>query len=228
MDEAGYQYPVTDYSFRTRALKLLTSGDWIARILIESVLIVFSILAALAVSEWQQGRENERLAQEALIAFEREIEQNKARLEDAGPYRQGLRDVLSRMNTEGELQTAEQFHSTVGLEPLRPPFLTSTVWQTSLTTGAIPHIDFELVNALSLTYSLQARLAEFSRSGMPELARGASPPSADMTAAVREVIIYLTDLNRSEAELLATYEEVLRVLRARHGAEGSAALAGTR
>ena len=33
-----------------------------------------------------------------------------------------------------------------------------------------------------------------------------------MPAAVREVIAYLGDLSRSEAELLAAYDEVLRML----------------
>ena len=226
MVKSAYDYPVTDYSFKRRLLTLLTHGDWMARIIIESLLIVFSILAALAVSEWQDSRENEELAHEALVAFEREIRQNKARLEDAGPYRQGLRQVLERMGAAGELRTAEEFHAMVGLEPLRPPFLTSTVWQTSLTTGAIPHIRFDLVNALSFTYSLQERLSEFSRSGMPVLARGGSVPPEQMPAALREVLVYLADLNRSEAELLAAYEEVLRILHA-NGITGPTDTAGS-
>ena len=121
-------------------------------------------------------------------------------------------DVLVRMSESGELGTAEHFHAMVGVDPLRPPFVTSTVWETSLTTGAIPHIGFEIVNALSLTYSLQERLGELSRSSMPTLARGAAVPPESMPAAVREVVAYLGDVSRSEAELLAAYDEVLRIL----------------
>lgn len=190
------------------------SGDWLPRIIVESALIVFSILVALGVSEWERNREDEELATQALIEFQREIRQNRARLEDVGPYRVGLREVIARMGESGELESSDEFQATVGLEDLRPVFLTSTVWETALTTGALPHIDFTLVNALSLTYSLQARLEEFSRSGMPELARGGFVRREDMDGALREVIVYLSELSRSEAGLLAAYEEVLEILAA--------------
>jgi len=212
MDEASIDYPVAPLTPAQRVVRLLTAGDWIARILIESALIVVSILAALGVNQWQERRAKEELALQALSAFRREITQNRARLADAVPYRVGLRDVLVRMNESGDLVSAEHFHALVGVDPLRPPFVTSTVWETSLTTGAIPHIDFEIVNALSLTYSLQERLGEVSRTSMPTLARGGTVPRAAMPAAVREVVAYLGDLSRSEAELLAAYDEVLRIL----------------
>lgn len=214
MDEASYKYPVTDYSFRKRLWTLVTSGDWIARIVIESFLIVMSILSALAVDAWRDGRKDQRLAHEALIAFESEISQNKGRLEDSGPYLAGLRSVIERMRESGEISSADQFYDQVPLEDLRPPFLTNTVWETSLTTGAIPHIDFAIVNALSYTYSLQQRLSDFSRTGMPTLARGSSVPDGRIDAALREVVVYLGDLSKSEADLLAAYDEVLKILHA--------------
>lgn len=188
------------------------SGDWLPRIIVESFLIIVSILVALAVSEYERNREDVELATQALAAFEQEIRQNKARLEDVGPYRRGLRDVIVQMDRQGSLGSSDEFQSTIGLEALRPAFLTSNAWETALTTGALPHIDFDLVNALSLTYSLQARLELFSRTGMPELARGGWVPPEDMTGAIREVTVYLGELSRSESELLAAYEEVLRIL----------------
>lgn len=188
------------------------SGDWLPRILVESALIVMSILLALAVNEYERNREDIELATQALQAFEREIRQNRARLEDVGPYRRGLREVITRMAEDGGLASSDEFQATIGLEGLRPAFLTSTVWETALTTGALPHIDFDLVNALSLTYSLQARLEELSRTGMPDLARGGWVDREDMFGATREVTVYLGELGRSEAELLAAYEEVLNIL----------------
>lgn len=189
------------------------SGDWLPRIIVESMLIVLSILAALAVSEWERTREDEELATQALAAFEREIRQNRARLEDAaGEYRVALRNLIAQMDEQGALGSSDEFQSIIGLEPLRPAFLTSTVWETALTTGALPHIDFDVVNALSLTYALQARVEEFNRSGMPELARGGWVGPDEMHGAIQEVTVYLSELNRSESELLAAYDEVLRIL----------------
>lgn len=188
------------------------SGDWLPRILVESALVVFSILLALGVSEWEKTRNDQELAAQALLAFQREIRQNRARLEDVGPFRRGLREVIPRMAQAGGLASADEFQSTIGLEPLRPAFLTSTVWETALTTGAIPHIDFDIVNALSLTYALQSRMEEISRSGMPALARGVHVPPEAMPGALREVTVYLGELSRTESDLLAAYDEVLRIL----------------
>ena len=212
MDESSFDYPVERLTLRKRIAKLFTSGDWMARIIIESLLIVFSILFALAVNQWQNSKSNEDLATQALEAFHREIEQNRDRLAGVAPVHAGLRDVLVGMNASGAFPSAEAFHQMIGVEQLRPPFVTSTVWETSLTTGAIPHIPFDVVNALSLTYSTQERFIEFSRTSMPALARGGSVPVDQTTAAVREVVIYLSDLARSESELLAHYDEVLRIL----------------
>jgi hypothetical protein len=202
------------------------SGDWLPRILVESTLIVLSILLALAVNEYERNREDDELATQALAEFQREIRQNRARLEDVGPYRRGLRSVIARMGESGELASSDEFQATIGLEALRPAFLTSTVWETALTTGALPHIDFTVVNALSLTYSLQARLEEFSRSGMPVLARGGFVDREDMPGAIREVTLYLGELSRSEGELLAAYDEVLRIV-AEATASEAAGLAGS-
>jgi type II secretory pathway pseudopilin PulG len=221
MDESSFNYPVGKLTIRRRIAKLFTSGDWMARILIESVLVVFSILAALGVNQWQNTKQNDEKATQAIAAFRREIEQNRARLVSVAPVHRGLRDAVQALGGTGMLSTAEQFHQNLPPDQLRPPFLTETVWETSLTTGAIPHIEFDIVNALSLTYSIQERFTEFSRTSMPTLARGVSVPPEEMPAAVREVIVYLADLSRGEAELLAAYEEVLRILQESSPADSS-------
>jgi hypothetical protein len=48
--------------------------------LVESVLVVGSILLALAVDEWNENREVQDLAGRSLVNFEREIQQNRLRL----------------------------------------------------------------------------------------------------------------------------------------------------
>ena len=171
-----------------------------------------SILAALGVNQWQNTKSNEEKATQAIAAFRREIEQNQARLAAVAPVHRGLSDAVLALHGSGLLATAELFHQNLPPDQLRPPFLTSTVWETSLTTGAIPHIEFDVVNALSLTYSIQDRFIEFSSTSMPSLARGGSVAPADMPGAVSEVAVYLADLGRGESELLAAYEEVLRIL----------------
>jgi hypothetical protein len=50
--------------------------------LVESVLVVGSILLALGLDEWNEDREFQDLAGRSLVNFEREIQQNLLRLED--------------------------------------------------------------------------------------------------------------------------------------------------
>jgi hypothetical protein len=72
-------------------------AKWILKGLVESVFVVASILLALAVDEWAQNREYAELADQSLVIFEREIRQNRARIENASPYHQGIRDLLGQM-----------------------------------------------------------------------------------------------------------------------------------
>src|SRR5690606_9997973 len=68
--------------------------EWLLRVSIESVLIMVSILLALGVDEWRDGRDYRELAQQSLQIFALEIEQNLAMMNETLPYHIGLRDVV--------------------------------------------------------------------------------------------------------------------------------------
>lgn len=185
--------------------------EWILRATFESMLIIVSIVAALAVDEWRQDRQNQELATQSLGVFEREIRQNMARLDDVAPYHAGMRDVVARMAAE-EAAGADLRSIMEGLEPT---VLLSTAWETALATGALTYMDFEVVSALSLTYSLQRRFAEESRSHLPDISAvpGGSPAMLDdrITAARS----YLEDLTRDEQQLRGVYAEALQMIGSR-------------
>jgi hypothetical protein len=138
---------------------------WLAEVIVQSIAVTVSILLALWVDQWKQRRAAHNLATESMINFAKEIRQNKARLDDILPYHEGMRSMLEHVDSTHEIRTQSQFQGTVGIDGLRPPSLLQTAWQTAVATGALTHLDYETVAALSLTYTLQDRFREDSRSG---------------------------------------------------------------
>ncbi len=190
------------------------AASWFMRLIIESFAVVFSILLALSLDQWVEDQEHLELAEKSLASFERELDQNRARLEDIAPFHRGLRDVLAKLDSAGEIRSMAEMRAVVGFEPLRPPFLTDAAWQTAVATGAFTYMDFETVSALSLTYSLQQRFREQASSTVPELIRAGPAFDADIREVVRYTVDYLTEVTTGEEDLRTVYEQALTVVRA--------------
>lgn len=188
-------------------------SEWILKAMVESVLVVGSILLALAVDEWAEEQEYARLADQSLSIFEQEIVANQRRLEDAAPFHQGILQVVGQMRfappAEIDLQSV--------MEGLQSPVMLNTAWETALATGALTHMPVEVVSALSLTYSIQERFTVQSRAERPRYSWGQQVSAAEVTARAQEVYQYLAALTRDEAELRTVYEQALEMIRARRG-----------
>lgn len=184
---------------------------WLSRVLFESFLIMISIVAALALDEWRENRQNEEMVEHALDNFLLEIRQNRARLEDAAPFNNGLRDVLVRRHVEGGISDVTDFVGIV--ESYSPGMLQATAWETALATGALAKMDYDIVAALSLTYSLQSRYQQTQIERAANLTSPQNLSAENLELAVFNSIRYLNDVTRMEAELAAVFEEADAVLR---------------
>ncbi len=140
-------------------------GSWISR-----VLVVGSILLALALDEWNEDLEFQDLADRSLVNFEREIQQNRLRLEDVTLFHVGLRDVLVGMDSSGDAVPATTIRNI--MEGFQPAILVSTAWETAVATGALGYMDYDVVAGLSLSYNLQERLVTLNQSGLNDLLVG--------------------------------------------------------
>jgi hypothetical protein len=188
-----------------------TTSDWLPRVLFESFLIVISILVALALDEWRETRENDQTVRQALLNFHSEIGQNRSRIEDATPFNQGLLNVLQMRYQEGDVDSVDEFVNMV--ESYTPAVLQSTAWETALATGSLAKMDYNLVSALSLTYSLQGRYQAATRTGMDDLMSPQNLSPNQMNLAVFNSVRYLSDTTGMEAELVAVYNEASAVIR---------------
>lgn len=181
---------------------------WILKGLVESVFVVASILLALAVDEWAQNKEYAELADQSLGIFEREIRQNKARIEDQVPYHMGIRDLLGQLRSvpESRMEIASV------MEGLTPPVLLNTAWETALATGALTHMEVEVVSALSLTYSIQEDFETRARGDRPRFTLSETLPPREARARLAQAFDYVSALARDESELIAVYDQALEMI----------------
>ncbi|MDA0994799.1 MAG: hypothetical protein O3A13_14360 [Proteobacteria bacterium] len=186
-------------------------AEWLPRVLFESFLITVSILVALALDEWRENREDAETVQQALYNFVSEIQQNRARIEDATPFNLGLLNVLQNRYAENDITSVDDFVNMV--ESYSPVNLQTTAWETAIATGSLAKMEYNLVSALSLTYTLQSRYEAATRSGMAELTSAQNLSGDRLELAVYNSIRYLTDVNRMESELSVIYSEAESVAR---------------
>lgn len=187
-------------------------STWLPQVIIESILIVVSILVALGLDAWRENREDEEFVRTALSNFLIEIRQNQTRVEDAAPFNMGLRQVLNQHYTEEDISSVDEFVNMV--EIYSPAALQSTAWDTALATGSLAKMEYNLVTALSMTYSLQNRYDTTSRSGMSELTSPQYLTDDNLKLAVYNSIRYLDEVTSMETELGVTYIEASLVIEA--------------
>ena len=187
-------------------------STWLPQVIIESILIVVSILVALGLDAWRENREDEEFVRTALSNFLIEIRQNQTRVEDAAPFNMGLRQVLNQHYTDEDISSVDEFVNMV--EIYSPAALQSTAWDTALATGSLAKMEYNLVTALSMTYSLQNRYDTTSRSGMSELTSPQYLTDDNLKLAVYNSIRYLDEVTSMETELGVTYIEASLVIEA--------------
>ncbi len=186
-------------------------SEWLPRVLFESMLIVVSILVALYLDEWRDDRQDAENIEHALANFVSEIKQNRARVEDAAPFNQGLRHVLSRRQEVRAIESVATFVNII--ESYNPVVLQSTAWETAIATGSLAKMDYNLVSALSLTYSLQNRYQQVSRTGKAEMTSPQNLSQDKLDLAVYNAIRYLDSVTSMEMELGVVYSEAESVIR---------------
>ena len=127
---------------------------------LELIGIVFAVLFALAVDEWQETRNQEALTEKLMSNVLREVKENKAGLINHmvqnGDVVSGLDQLMDKINTDGldyeKLRTIWSIHL---------PRLNSTAWDSILLTNSVIYIDLEYIEKLSDIYKHQKDFNEY-------------------------------------------------------------------
>ena len=187
-------------------------GDWLPRALVESTLIVMSILLALGLDEWQEDQQIQELIDRSIGNFQNEISQNLSRIEDVSAYHQGVGQMLfSRIDRE-EGQSLAEFRSV--MDAMQPVVLTYSAWATAVATGVLGRMDFELVSALTLTYNTQQRFDENYRSELHTLMSPSSLNQQNLDLTIVNAAQFVSRVTSREAELAVYYDQTLDLLSA--------------
>jgi hypothetical protein len=196
----------------------------VSRLLLESALLVASILLAFALNRWWEARQDRILADRALATFAQEILQNRDNLARVMPYHEGLHDLFAGLSAAGTIRTFEDVRELEGFDGFQPAFLTTTAWHSALATGAVVHMDYDVVRELSALYTFQDRYTQYS--DFRHLLAPGALADANIAAALFSAEIYLIDVISGAQELIAMYDRALERLGARPGERDPAGDAG--
>lgn len=106
--------------------------------------IVLGVLLALAVSEWQEGRNNAERAAIAMANVRAEIQGNLELLKTIYPNNSSVVEAI----TSGESKNSEEQNVVPGVQ------MSSSAWQTLSSTGLGNFVDYELMIELSRLYAM--------------------------------------------------------------------------
>jgi hypothetical protein len=179
-------------------------------LLLESALIVASILLAFALNGWWETRQERRLGERALASFAQEIRQNRENLAAVMPYHRHLHTLFSDLSVSGSVRTFDDIRYLEGFDGWQPPVLTSTAWSTAIATGALAFLDFDTVREISAVYTLQDRFARHSDGSF--LTAPGALTDANIGASLISAEIFLTDVTNTSIDMITAYDRLLEWL----------------
>ena len=191
----------------------LLDRGWILRAVLESMLIVLSVLLALGVDEWRSERETEERVEQARAALVQEIRANRDRLlkPQAMPYHRALHARLNTLMAEKAPDESDFQRAFTGFTGVHPFIGQDAVWRSVNSGDVAQHLPREELLLLSAIYSGQESLNQLHygvRAGLVQ-------PSADfrepmyLLSQAEMMRSYLADAIPAEQELLGLYDRAL-------------------
>jgi type II secretory pathway pseudopilin PulG len=176
---------------------------------LESAMIIFSVLLALAANGWSDARKEARVTSQSRDAFIQEVRANRGRILRALPYHRDLTAAVLPVDSSGGVSSYAAWRRRVPIwSGFAPPDLAATAWQSALATGALSRLPYREVAALSNVYTIQTRFDTFNAGYLPlfDFSDGA------MGGTVRRMSAYMQTILSYETAMLRGYDSSLVVL----------------
>ena len=189
------------------------------RLVLESVLIAFSLILALAIDEWREGQGRLRRVEHAVDNILQEIEANLAELEARTPYHlEVVADIDAWLSGEGRRATDRTpFDLLQRMAPhgLYPPTLRRSAWDSALNGRAIADLDFDRMYRLSGLFRAQAEgvAATVPRIVEEILTRPSFSPDTPLEPFMEMTRMMIAELASQEESLMYLCRSALEELR---------------
>jgi hypothetical protein len=128
----------------------------IPRLLLEALSVVFAVLVALAVDEWNEERELREQAARARVAIVSELQANQEELRAGTESSQEM--LESATGTLRSLRRGEELPGSSFQGNL--PDFSDAAWQTARVTGIVSHMEYDWVLETARVYETQALVQE--------------------------------------------------------------------
>jgi hypothetical protein len=139
-----------------REPKLKEGGRFsFGHLLLEVVMIVFSILLALSVESCHEQRKQRELANIALAGIRAELVSNKEQIALRLPYQKQQIEALNAIVAANQEGKPTPLKMTYGMAP---PLLMSSAFEAATATNALARTDYETVLKISRVYTFQRSL----------------------------------------------------------------------
>lgn len=133
---------------------------WLPRVIVESVLIVFSVLLALALDSWREERGHRRQAATARLEILNELRANGDAVAESLQYHSGLLEALRALPADSSPPPPQLFSRGF----VSAAQISRTAWDSASETGALAHLAYDDVLLFSRAYAQQERYSEQTRS----------------------------------------------------------------
>ncbi|MEQ9440219.1 MAG: hypothetical protein RIG62_14290 [Cyclobacteriaceae bacterium] len=191
------------------------------RLLVESALIVFSVLFALFINRYA---ENQKTQQQKKIAMERivqEMKNNRELIDSAVQIHEG---VLARLQKTATIETdslrlylhqrgyfdVKAFGLLVDEQTFYPKFPSNTSWQAAMATGIVSEFDYQVVENLTEVYDIQRFFIEETLKSITGVIY--APVDEDINKTINTLLLQVNELVQQEYTTMNTIDKALETI----------------
>jgi len=192
------------------------------RLLVESALIVFSVLFALFINRYAENQKTEQQKQIALERIVQEMKSNRDHIAEALEIHKvalrNLRQAAANENDSLRIYMAKYeyfldqkvfYHLLDGQISVYPVFPVNTSWQAALATGIVSEFDYQVVEILTDVYSTQEYFMEETFKAITEII---SLPIENEYQTINTLLFPINELVQQEQKTINHIDEALKVI----------------